>query len=173
MAAGSIVRLTHCTFTCKDYPKMVDFYENTMGLEKLFTINYEQDIIDGYISQGYPLKAKPGDEWITYLKIAPREFIELFNCPYAGDNDTMNQEFHHVCLVVKDIHEAAKELEDKGVTLWHGPKWLGNPFTRPYAQEGEPGQCGSLAFYVQDPEGNEIEVMQYTENSLQLKYDHD
>ena len=75
MAKNYIKRLTHCTFTCKDYPKMVDFYENVMGLEKLFTIDYEQDIIDGYVAQGYPLKAKPGDEWITYLKLPPKNLL--------------------------------------------------------------------------------------------------
>ena len=95
--------LSHCTFCCNDYPKMVKFYEEVMGLEKLFTINFEQDIIDGYLEKGYPLEAKPGDEWISYMKIAPKEFIELFNVPYIGRNDTKNQEFHHVCLLVEDI----------------------------------------------------------------------
>lgn len=173
MSEKYIKRITHCTFTCNDYPKMVDFYENILGLEKLFTIDYEQDIIDDYIERGYPIKAKPGDEWITYLKVASKEFIELFNCPYIGENNTKNQEFHHVCLVVENIYEAAKELEDKGLTLWKGPSWLGNKYEGSYREEGEAGQCGSLTFYVQDPEGNEIEIMQYTENSLQVINDFD
>lgn len=168
-----INRLSHCTFCCNDYPKMVKFYEEVMGLEKLFTINFEQDIIDGYLEKGYPLEAKPGDEWISYMKIAPKEFIELFNVPYIGRNDTKNQEFHHVCLLVEDIFQAAKELEDKGLTLWHGPEWMEEPFTKPFAEEGTFGQCNSYGFYVQDPEGNEIEIMQYTENSLQVANDHD
>lgn len=167
-----ITRLTHCTFCCKDYPKMVDFYENVLGLEKLFTINFEQDIIDGYLEKGYPLEAKPGDEWITYMKIASKEFIELFNVPYEGENETKNQEFHHVCLIVEDIVEAATELRSKGLTLWRGPIWLNNPIEGPY-DGSEVGQCGSKAFYIQDPEGNEIEIMQYTENSLQVLNDYD
>lgn len=173
MAHDYITKLTHCTFCCNDYPKMVQFYQETLGLEKLFTINFEQDIIDGYLKQGYPLEAKPGDEWITYMKVAPKEFIELFNVPYDGKNDTKNQEFHHVCLMVEDIFAAAKELEDKGLKLWHGPEWMEDPFTKPYAQEGAVGQCGSYGFYIQDPEGNQIEMMQYTDKSLQVLNDHD
>lgn len=167
-----IERLTHCTFCCQDYPKMVKFYEEVLGLEKMFTINFEQSIIDNYRAKGFPIEAKPGDEWISYMKIAPKEFIELFNVPYEGVNDTKNQEFHHVCLVVEDIVEAAADLRSKGLTLWRGPIWRNNPIEGPY--DGcEVGQCGSKAFYIQDPEGNEIELMQYTENSLQLINDHD
>ena len=164
--------ITHCTFTCKDYPAMQKFYSETLGLEQLFKIDFEQSIIDDYHANGYVgLAAKPGDEWLSYYKVAPRQFIELFNVPYNGENNTENEGFHHVCLMVEDIVEAARDLEAKGVTLWHGPRWLENPYTEPYTEV--PGQCGSLAFYVQDPEGNEIEIMQYTENSLQLINDHD
>ena len=49
---------------------------------------------------------------------------------------------------------------------------MNDPFTEPF-DGTEVGQCGSIAFYIQDPEGNEIEVMQYTENSLQVLNDHD
>ena len=167
-------RLTHCTFTCKDYPAMVRFYGETLGLKKVFTLPYNEDILQGFRDKGYQnVTAKPGDEWISYMKIAPKEFIELFNVPYIGRNDTKNQEFHHVCLLVEDIFQAAKELEDKGLTLWHGPEWMEEPFTKPFAEEGTIGQCNSYGFYVQDPEGNEIEIMQYTENSLQVANDHD
>lgn len=172
MAHNYITRLTHCTFCCKDYAKMVEFYEEILGLEKMFTINFEQDIIDGYIEKGYPLTAKPGDEWITYMKVAPKEFIELFHVPYHGENDTKNQEFHHVCLIVEDIAEAAADLRNKGLRLWRGPIWMNDEITGPY-DGSEIGQCGSKGFYIQDPEGNEIELMQYTENSLQILNDYD
>ena len=169
--ADYINRITHCTFTCKDYPAMERFYGETLGLKKLFHINYTQEIIDGFLQSGYrDFTGKVGDEWLAYYKVAPKEFIELFNLPYCGENDTQNTGFHHVCLVVEDIIEAARELEGKGVTLYRGPRWLNNPFTEPF-DGSEIGQCGSIAFYVQDPEGNEIELMQYTPESLQVKHD--
>ena len=168
-----ITGITHCTFTCKDYPAMEKFYGETLGLQKLFKIDFDQPTLDHFHENGYKdLKAEVGDEWLSYYKVAEKQFVELFNVPYNGENNTEDEGFHHFCLMVEDIVEAAHDLEGKGVTLWHGPKWMNNPYTEPFRGD-EPGQCGSLAFYVQDPEGNEIEIMQYTENSLQLINDRD
>lgn len=171
--ADYIKKITHCTFVCKDYPAMEKFYGDTLGLKKLFKIDFTQEIIDNFKNQGYKdFKGEVGQEWLSYYKVAPKEFIELFNVPYNGENNTQNTGFHHVCLVVDDIMAAARELESKGVVLWRGPIWINNPWTEPYNGQ-EVGQCGSLAFYVQDPEGNEIEIMQYTEDSLQVINDHE
>lgn len=166
--------LTHVTFTCKDFPAMRSFYRDTLGLKELFVLPYNDAIIQGFVESGYDVSGiKSGDVWIVYLEVAPKQFVELFNLPYNGKNDTRNQGFHHFCLRVENIVEAARELESKGVTLWNGPAWLGNPIEGPYPEDpiaaGRQGQCGSLAFYIQDPEGNEIEIMQYTEDSLQVK----
>ena len=104
--------ITHCTFTCKDYAAMERFYGETLGLKKLFKIDFVQHIIDEFIESGYKdLKVKPGDEWLSYYKVIPGQFIELFNVPYNGDNNTENTGFHHICLTVDDIYEAARDLE--------------------------------------------------------------
>ena len=166
--------LTHVTFTCKDFPAMRKFYRDTLGLKELFLLPYNDAILESFKENGYPVgDLKAGDLWIVYLEIAPKQFVELFNMPFNGENDTQNEGFHHFCLRVEDIVEAARELEGKGVKLYNGPKWLDQPFTEAYPDDpigkGMQGQCGSLAFYIQDPEGNEIEIMQYTEDSLQVK----
>jgi catechol 2,3-dioxygenase-like lactoylglutathione lyase family enzyme len=75
--------------------------------------------------------------------------------------------------MVEDIVAAARELRDKGLTFWHGPEWMGERFKDPCDEDELRGQCGSLAFYIHDPEGNAIEVMQYTKDSLQAIHDHD
>ncbi|MDD4849737.1 MAG: VOC family protein [Gemmiger sp.] len=166
--------LTHVTFTCKNFPAMRAFYRDTLGLKEVFALPYNEAILQGFVETGYAVDGlKPGEIWIVYLEVAPRQFVELFNLPYHGENDTQNEGFHHFCLRVEDIVAAARELEAKGVPLYNGPRWLNAPFTSPYPEnpiaEGCQGQCGSLAFYIQDPEGNEIEIMQYTTDSLQVK----
>lgn len=108
-------RLTHCTFTCKDYPAMVRFYGETLGLKKVFTLPYNEDILQGFRDKGYQnVTAKPGDEWISYFEVAPKEFVELFNLPYNGENDTQDEGFHHFCLLVDDIVAAAANWRAKG-----------------------------------------------------------
>lgn len=160
--------LTHVTFTCKDFPAMRSFYRDTLGLKELFLLPYNEVILKGFQNSGYDTEGfKPGDLWITYLEVAPKQFVELFNLPYNGDNETRNTGFHHFSLRVENIEEAARELEAKGVKLYNGPTWQNEPMEPKTAVKQR--QCGSLAFYVHDPEGNEIEIIQYTADSQQLK----
>jgi catechol 2,3-dioxygenase-like lactoylglutathione lyase family enzyme len=135
---------------------MVHFYQNILGLKRVFTLRNED-----------------GTPWLTYLQIAPKEFIELFNESYKGNREESDRGHHHVCLMVEDIFAAAKTLEEKGLLLTAGPKSYKHYFRIPYKEIYEYGKCGSLAFYVQDPEGNEIEIMQYTDVSMQVLYDQD
>ena len=63
--------------------------------------------------------------------------------------------------------EAARELDTKGIKLYNSPTWQNDLVTDPLDVGKQ--QCGSLAFYIHDPEGNEIEIVQYTADSRQLK----
>ncbi len=160
-----ITRLTHVTFKCNDFKKMEEFYRDVMGFEETFTLPYEGDIAKAYEDQG----VKEGDTWLAYFKITDREFVELFNEKYVDKEHIPDYSFMHFSVLVEDIVEAARHFESRGVKLWGGPKYVNNPHSIPYVPAA--GQCGSYAFYIQDPEGNEIEVMQYTENSMQLTCD--
>ncbi len=148
---SGIKNITHTSFRCHDFEKMVSFYRDTLELEFMFTLRHQN-----------------GNPWLTYLKVAPGEFIELFNEQYSDNDPWENQGHHHICLIVENIEEAAETLEAKGVKLTHGPAAGKSPFRRPFLVEEAPLRCHSRAFYIQDPEGNEIEVMQYTEKSLQV-----
>ena len=159
--------ITHIAFACKDYPAMLKFYGETLGLTKLFTMNFNDEIIQRFRTAGFVCESQNGDEYVSYFKVKEKQFIELFNIKYCGDNDVENQGFHHFCLIVEDITEAAKELQAKGISLWRGPRHMNNPITNPYTMIKQ-GRDGTFTFYIQDPEGNEIEFMQYTENSLQV-----
>ena len=168
-------KLAHCTFTCRDYSAMKKFYGEVLGLKLKFTLPYTEAILRKYEAEGYDTSNKNlGDEWISYFEVAPEEFIELFDLPYNGKGDPQNAGFHHVCLLVENIVEAAREFEKKGIPLYDGTKWMNKPYKEPYPEDpvtaGKQGQCGSFTFFVQDPEGNEIEIMQYTKDSLQIKY---
>ena len=149
---------------------MQAFYGETLGLKKLFCIPHTAGSMQRMKNRGYRGEYQPGDEWISYFKVAEKEFIELFNTAYDGENDPDERAFHHVCLVVADIVAAARELETKGLTLWRGIGDHRGPLTAPF-DGSEVGEDGSLSFFIHDPEGNEIELMQYTRDSLQVVRD--
>ena len=149
---NTIMGITHCSFYCKDYEKMVSFYRDTLELEQIFT-----------------LRNPDGTPWLTYLKVTDRQYIELFTDTYEGDNDWNTYSFTHLSLIVEDMLEATRALERKGVMITRGPRAMGDILRVPYIASGyEAGACGSLTAWIQDPEGNEIELMQYTPVSMQV-----
>lgn len=166
MKENHIVGLTHITLKCNDFEAMCDFYGRVMGFERIFGLPYQGEMAKAHAAQG----VREGDPWLAYFKIADRQFVELFNEKYDSTLHIPAYSFMHFSVLVSDIVEAARHFEAQGMTLWAGPKHVNRPYTEPYPGN-KPGQCGSYAFYIQDPEGNEIEVMQYTENSMQLLCD--
>jgi catechol 2,3-dioxygenase-like lactoylglutathione lyase family enzyme len=143
--------ITHCSFYCKDFEKMLSFYRDTLEIPAIFTLRNED-----------------GSPWLTYLKVADRQFLELFNELYEGDNNWAKLSFSHMSLLVEDIFSAVRMLESKGVLITKGPSAMRNFLRVPYISDHEPGACGSLTAWFQDPEGNEIELMQYTPVSMQV-----
>lgn len=152
--------LTHVTLKCNDFEKMFAFYRDVMGFEVAFTLPFTA-------AMAAERGAKEGDTYLAYFKIADRQFVELFNEKYDGALHIPEYSFMHYAVMVDDIAKAARHYEKCGLTLWAGPKFANNPYTQPYPAN-RVGACGSYAFYIQDPEGNEIEVMQYTDQSLQV-----
>lgn len=144
--------LTHCSFFCKDFKKMVSFYCDTLELERIFTLRHPD-----------------GTPWLTYLKVTDRQFIELFSDSYEGDNTFGDNSFSHLSLIVEDMYATTRALERKGVLITRGPRSNNEPLRIPYKMSDyREGACGSLTAWIQDPEGNEIELMQYTPVSMQV-----
>lgn len=143
--------VTHCSFFCKDFDKMVHFYRDILELPAVFTLRNED-----------------GTPWLTYFKVSDRQFIELFNTKYTGDNKWGASSMGHYSLLVKDIYAAVATLEGKGVLITDGPSANKRFFRVPYRTVAQPACCGSMTAWLTDPEGNEIELMQYTPASMQL-----
>lgn len=98
----------------------------------------------------------PNTEWSAiYVRIAPGQFLELIgNFPKGEKSQTG---FGHLCLHVEDIYAAHQDVTEKGLN--------------PTAVEMGAAKC--LKFYLDDPEGNTLEIMQLLPDSLQTIHDHD
>ncbi|MBP7401134.1 MAG: VOC family protein [Clostridia bacterium] len=131
--------LMHVAFWVKDMEKMLDFYVRVLGMEKIFSM----DNADG----------TPGT---VYLRTPDQRYIELFhgasdrNPP--GDGRTAG--YSHLCLEVEDIRAAAAELEERGVVL---------------RVRERHGRAGNIQCWIDDPDGNPIEIMQLKPDSPILK----
>jgi catechol 2,3-dioxygenase-like lactoylglutathione lyase family enzyme len=87
--------------------------------------------------------------WIVYIQIAPGHFIELFPEGH-GENAPRPVGYNHFCLLVDDMTTTLKELETRGLPI-----------------SGEPvrGLDNNLQYWIKDPDGNSIELMQIIANS--------
>ncbi len=96
---------------------------------------------------------RDGKLWIVYLRLTDTQFIELF--PDAvGDRapkeDTVG--LNHVCLECDDIDLVLKQIAAKGIPLFR-PKKL--------------GADNNYQAWIEDPDGNRIELMQMGKGSMQ------
>jgi lactoylglutathione lyase len=144
-------RLGHVALRCKDYQKMLDFYVNKLGCEELFHLDDDN-----------------GSLWLTYIRVSKGQFIELFPESYPGNNNAHFRSHLHFCFEVDNFSEIIRKLEAKGVPVHKGPVRDYPHLEEPY--EKHPlGMCGSLCAFISDPEGNDIELMQFTDKSMQRK----
>ena len=91
--------------------------------------------------------------WIVYLRITDTQFLEVF--PDAIGDRAPEREangLNHVCLEVTDIDDAIAELVRAGVAL---------------AREKQLGADGNFQAWIEDPDGNRIELMQMAAGSMQ------
>ena len=132
-----ITGLTHAAVRVTDLDKSLEFYTGVLGLTEQFRLTNDQ-----------------GQAWLIYLKIADRQFIELFPGASGPHEAPKSAGYVHICLEVNDIQATYKELTDRGL------------MTR-----GEPilGKDGSWQFWTADPDGNPIEFHQFTSESRQMR----
>jgi catechol 2,3-dioxygenase-like lactoylglutathione lyase family enzyme len=88
----------------------------------------------------------------VYIKVGPRSFIELF----AGNPDAPSEQgsYRHLCLEVDDLAREVKRLRATGLAV-------SDPFL---------AMDHSWQAWITDPDGNRIELHQYTPGSWQTPH---
>jgi catechol 2,3-dioxygenase-like lactoylglutathione lyase family enzyme len=92
-----------------------------------------------------------GERYGAYIHVGGRNFIELFEGLHGEDGDVS---YRHLCLEVDDIERTVDELREKEIDV-NDPKLGGDH---------------SWQAWIQDPDGNRIELHGYTETSKQRPY---
>lgn len=136
-----ITGLGHAAFRIRDLQPALDFYCGTLGLREAFRLDRD----------GEP------SPWIVYLHIAPNQFLELFP---GGEGEVKPRSraagYNHLCLVVDDLQAVAEKLTAQGIRITSGPRQ---------------GMDGNWQAWIEDPDGNAIELMQIGPDSPQAAAD--
>ena len=156
---------SHLGFVCHDLDKSVRFYEDVLGCKEKFSLYYgdmipknPDDLAKVPPKELARLEKLKDVRWIVYLEWMDGYFIELFHEVDAHiDNpyNPANYGFTHFSFVVDDIQAFYQQLLDKGLkdAIDITPQL----------------NCDhTWAMWFHDPDGNRVEVHQYTERSFQI-----
>ena len=137
-----IRQLAHLNFVTDDLSKIINFYVNKLGMKVRFTLNNKQGRPFGY-----------------YFECGNTTFLEFFDQAMAAEvwgakveEFTAGTRYKHFCLEVTGLDEFCKELKNKDVEV----------------SEISMGMDNSRQAWIADPDGNQIELMEYGHSSLQL-----
>ncbi len=137
-----IRQLAHLNFVTNDLSQIIDFYVNKLGMDVKFTLNNAQGQPFGY-----------------YFGCGNTTFLEFFDQAMAAEvwggkveALTSGTQYRHFCLEVTGLNEFCKTLKSRGVSV----------------TDITMGMDNSRQAWVADPDGNQIELMEYGPESLQL-----
>ena len=105
------------------------------------------------IHESFRLKRDDGSLMLIYLHITEDRFIEVFPNGPSPEERAEKQSFMHICLAVDDIHAYVEDIRSKGIAIDIEPK-MGLDF--------------NVQAWITDPDGNKIELMQYSPESPQI-----
>ena len=159
-----IISTGHPSYRVTDRERALRFYCGCLGLKKKFTITYGELLAFENMPEDDPWRRKiepmKDEIWLTYLEIAPHQYLELFHPEGATEryNFPLSASDHigylHLALEVDDIFAAYEELRAKPeVRIVSAPKL---------------GIERAWQFWIEDPDGNSIELMQYEPDAWQL-----
>ncbi len=138
-----IVRLGHLCFRTKRFEDMTSFYLNILELPIKFSLRLPDGRIFGH-----------------YFSLGKTTFLEVFDHSgasemWGGNADRLHvhpdSTYQHFCLQVTGLETLREGLIKKGCMV----------------TKIVTGMDGSLQAWIKDPDGNDIELMEYTDASLQ------
>ena len=96
-----------------------------------------------------------GRLWLLYLRITDDQYLEVF--PDADGERAPPQDsngLNHICLTVDDLDDVLSQLGERDV-----------PLSRPL----KVGADGNRQAWIEDPDGNRIELMEMAADGLQAR----
>lgn len=156
----------HMGFNCKYFEKTVQFYKEILECKEKFTLCYGNLIpktaerlatIPEELLKEWEIRRN--EKWLTYLEWTGGYYIELFN-EYTAHveikiDSKLNYGYTHFAFTVDDIQKFYEELLEKGAESY-------------IESIPEKAIDGNYVMWIHDPEGNRIEIQQYTEYSMQI-----
>ena len=140
-----IKQLAHLCFRSNQLPAMTAFYRDVLGLPIKFSLKHDDGTAFGH-----------------YFATGKLTFIEIFDQAgavkqWGGDaaklRSHVGTHYHHFCLEIAGLEAFCEKLQSSGIKIDTPVKV---------------GMDHSKQAWIKDPDGNVIELMEYTPKSWQL-----
>ena len=152
--------IMHIAFYTDKLDEMIDFYVNKLGFKYKYDVKYSVYLNrDDKPQMQKAAQMYPERIFNVYIGIANGQFIELFPAfPNQKEHTEFNEHkgYSHFALTVDDIYKTKEELVSKGVEI---------------DTDISIGPSETYQMWIHDPDGNKFEIMQFTENSMQIRED--
>ena len=134
-----ITGLGHVAINVKDLDKSLAFYTGLLEFPEMLRLPKDD-----------------GSPWLIYLRINDDQYLEIFP---GAEQDRAPASWRangvtHICLTVVDIENVVERLTTKGIKLLLPLK---------------DGADGNRQAWIEDPDGNRIELMEMMPGCLQEK----
>lgn len=134
-----ITSLGHIAINVIDLDKSLDYYVNKLGFPEMLR-----------------LKRDDGETWLVYLRITDEQYLEIFP---GAENDRAPKSWHtngmtHMCWTIDDLDATCDRIKATGIKLLSEPK---------------AGLDGNRQAWLEDPDGNRIELMEMHPDCLQYQ----
>lgn len=161
----NITNIGHTSFNARNMQAMIHFYGDIIGMEPLFTTTYGELAVSfkrrigdnptqAQLDHLHSYEARGKEVMIQYLKLADRQYLELFYDDGSGREAFGDRNEYYGYFKknfeVDDINEIKARLVESGVTIYRNVHKTVD---------------GSLELAVHDPDGNEVQFTQYCENA--------
>ena len=146
-----ILGFSGITLRTKNFAGMDDFYQNIMGFERVSSVTDESG------KERSVFYSLPGGQKLELLPETSDYRREIDN-HYTGDNVQCNRSHYHVCLEIDARHQVYREMEKKNAAIR-------------FNADDSVGMCGSWCSFIEDPENNQWELMEFSPVSRQLDED--
>ena len=145
-----ITGLSHTGLVVRDMKKMIDFYHDTFGFQKVLetTVSGKEtdDIVNFHLEQEIIVLMQLGEMQIEMLEYRPR------GRSYPDDYKSNDSFGVHLAFKTDDIERDFAMLKEKGVKIISkGPQTI---------PKEHPIFAGTKVLYFLDPEGHPLELIQ-------------
>ena len=103
------------------------------------------------LERAFDFRNDDGERFGIYIRLGGRNFLEIFN---GEPKDPGGHCYLHCCLEVDDVHATVDQLRSKGVEVTDAVMGIDN----------------SWQAWLNDPDGNRIELHEYTPKSWQAPH---